>query len=245
MHDSASGWTVTYTRRNLLFIKNEWLRHQVFIVRPRWCFASACVAISVQRCHRGRPLYACFAIQNSSYSDTASKPEAESRKQYTNEACMPWKPDLVPSRWRGVLLACGRGCRLASVIRACPRSTPRWVYLVWYVVCCPYFHRCLCCWTKSLIPAFPGRHKALVVQNFLWWMRGRKVALVHSTLGSIPFKVSPVKLSPADLIFIDYLGEFTNIIWVGESHYFGCTASAMLLWSNTVLILSAQCDVGF
>lgn len=121
---------------------------------------------------------------------------------------------IVPPHWRGVSLACGRGCRVASVIRACPRSTPKWVYLVWYVVCCPYFHRCLCCGTKSLIPAFPGRHKALVVHNFLWWMRGRKGAVLPSTLGSIPLQNIRLQNPTSLFAFINHLG-FNSIAGLG------------------------------
>lgn len=82
-------------------------------------------------------------------------------------------------------------CRVASVIGACPRMIPKPVYLDWCVVRCPYFHRCLRCLTKSFIPAFPGGHKALVVQNFLWRMKTRNAPCPIHLLSSRSFQNHP------------------------------------------------------
>lgn len=86
------------------------------------------------------------------------------------------------------------GLQLSSGIchLSMPSCTPRWVYLVWYVVRCPYFHRCPCCWTKSSIPAFPGRHKAPLVQNFLCWMGWGVWGVANSQRKSFPMEVCPV-----------------------------------------------------
>lgn len=93
---------------------------------------------------------------------------------------LPW-----PSRQCFIGLWCD--CRVASVIRACPYLIPKVVYLDWYVVCCPCFHRCPRCLPKSFIPAFPGRHKALVVQSLLQWMEGKNASCPTLLLSTLSF----------------------------------------------------------
>lgn len=34
----------------------------------------------------------------------------------------------------------------------CAHTPHRWVYVVWFVACRPYFYRCRCCWSRSPIP---------------------------------------------------------------------------------------------
>lgn len=96
---------------------------------------------------------------------------------------------------------------MASVIGACPHVIPKPVYLNWYAVCCLYFHRCLRCLTKSFIPAFPGRHKALVVQNFLWWLEKKNASSPTSRMT----KVNEVSEVPAlELIHLWFRQGWSN-----------------------------------
>lgn len=111
---------------------------------------------------------------------------------------------LWPSRQCFIGLWCD--CRVASVIRACPYLIPKPVYLNWYVVCCPYFHRCPRCLPKSFIPAFPGRHKVLVVQNFLQWMEGKNAScptLLLSTLSFLFLKERPKSMKAVKSLLLN------------------------------------------